>query len=528
MHIRSMSTGATLAAKAAKRGIRTICVWSDVCPEELRGHSKHAVEHLGVVYHSAGKIKDTCDAVRKLSPMVRDVLCGSEPGVELADELSLALGLRTNGTAQSETRRNKFLQSSAAKKAGLATAAQSLVSSDEEVEAFLTREASVLTITGEFKAVVKPVDGAGSEGVTVCSSPDEVRATFNALQGTTNVLGRTNREVLLMEYLAGDEYVIDTVSRDGVHKCVAIWKYIKFPLNGAQNVFYGQRLLSIADEPHLAATVAYVFGVITALGIRNGAVHNECKYNGATTRGRERGAVMIESNCRLHGAEGSWMPIVERCLGYSHVSALLDAHEPRPEAFDALPPTPSKMLAHGAQVGVRSVVDGIISHINHEKVELIRAVPSYDSESLPWNSTLAVGQKIVPTIDILTLIGQVQLVHADKHILEVDLASVQERIDAGLFLVAPREWTPLVGKRRERTISSDLQLTPAYDPKADVAARRETIRLQVGVAVAVALVAVVTFATVASVFSAEEEAAAPPPPPNLLQLVGRLLTGRQA
>eukprot|EP00966_Prymnesium_polylepis_P231637 5359037-Prymnesium_polylepis.1 len=172
------------------------------------------------------------------------------------------------------------------------------------------------------------------------------------------------------------------------------------------------------------------------------------------------------------------------------------------------------------QVGVRSVVDGIISHINHEKVELIRAVPSYDSESLPWNSTLAVGQKIVPTIDILTLIGQVQLVHADKHILEcapnvsnpsappplrlahplcrparganegtfrvvdrarrrVDLASVQERIDAGLFLVAPREWTPLVGKRRERTISSDLQLTPAYDPKADVAARRETIRLQV-------------------------------------------------
>eukprot|EP00966_Prymnesium_polylepis_P292346 6751664-Prymnesium_polylepis.2 len=44
---------------------------------------------------------------------------------------------------------------------------------------------------------------------------------------------------------------------------------------------------------------------------------------------------MIESNCRLHGAEGSWMPIVERCLGYSHVSALLDAHEPRPEVRGA-------------------------------------------------------------------------------------------------------------------------------------------------------------------------------------------------
>ena len=39
------------------------------------------------------------------------------------------------------------------------------------------------------------------------------------------------------EFLAGDEYVVDTVSRDGVHKCVAIWKYIKQPLNGVPNVF---------------------------------------------------------------------------------------------------------------------------------------------------------------------------------------------------------------------------------------------------------------------------------------------------
>ena len=48
--------------------------------------------------------------------------------------------------------------------------------------------------------------------------------------------------------------------------------------------------------------VQYVIQVITALGIVNGAVHNEVKYNGETEAGRKRGAVMIESNCRLHGA----------------------------------------------------------------------------------------------------------------------------------------------------------------------------------------------------------------------------------
>ena len=78
-----------------------------------------------------------------------------------------------------------------------------------------------------FRAVVKPVDGAASEGVHICSSPAEVRSAFAELQGSTNVLGLENTQVLLQEYLKGEEFVVDTVSRSGVHKCVAIWKYDK-------------------------------------------------------------------------------------------------------------------------------------------------------------------------------------------------------------------------------------------------------------------------------------------------------------
>jgi hypothetical protein len=57
------------------------------------------------------------------------------------------------------------------------------------------------------------------------------------------------------------------------------------------------------------------------------------------------------------------------------------------------------------------VVEGVIRSIRHDRVESIRAVPSYDSESLPWASTLAAGQEIVPTIDILTLCAQVCAAH---------------------------------------------------------------------------------------------------------------------
>ena len=83
-----MSTGATLAYHALHtQGLKIICVWSDACPAELRGHSEHGVEYAGTVIHETGGIKATCAAIRKIGEP-RDVFCGSEPGVELADELS--------------------------------------------------------------------------------------------------------------------------------------------------------------------------------------------------------------------------------------------------------------------------------------------------------------------------------------------------------------------------------------------------------------------------------------------------------
>jgi hypothetical protein len=195
-------------------------------------------------------------------------------------------------------------------------------------------------------------------------------------------------------------------------------------------VYYGMRLLHADSEPHVRGMIAYIMGALDALGIQNGAIHSECKYNGATPEGRARGAVLIESNCRLHGAEGSWMSISERCLGYTQVSALLDAYTDA-AAFAKLPRSPRTLLAHGAQVGVRSVVEGNISRIDEGKLDRIRRCASYVSESLP--AKLAVGQPIAKTIDIVTLIGQINLCHEDQAQLEADLAMAQALIDEGLF-----------------------------------------------------------------------------------------------
>lgn len=218
-----ISTGIVLAYQLhVHHGLKVIAVWSDVMPDELKSFvdPRFGIEFAGKIQHGTDSLPATVEAIHSLGLDVRECMVGCETGVLLGDQLSEALGVRGNGTAKSGLRRNKFLQTEAVRALKLNACGQALADSREDVEKFL-REKPKADI---FKAVVKPVEGAGSDGVFICNSPDEVRAAYRSLEGTKNVLGLTNYSVLLQEYLRGDEYVVDTVSRSGVHKCVAIWK----------------------------------------------------------------------------------------------------------------------------------------------------------------------------------------------------------------------------------------------------------------------------------------------------------------
>jgi len=303
--------------------------------------------------------------------------------------------------------------------AGLNACGQMLADSSEDVERFLLEKPAAAT----FKAVVKPVEGAGSDGVFICDSPDEVRRAYTSLEGTKNVLGLTNYSVLLQEYLKGDEYVVDTVSRSGVHKCVAIWKYDKRLFNGSPVVYFGMRLMPADAEPQLLATVEYIFGVLDALGIRNGAIHSEVKIE-------DRGPVLIEANCRLHGGEGTWAPMAEACLGYSAVSAMLDSYID-PVVFAAIPKIPLSFRAHAKEAKIRSGVAGVLTEIDPAAMKAIRGLQSYQSEMVG----AAVGKRVEKTIDLLTSCGNVNLVNESLEQLEADYATFHQIVGRGIFKV---------------------------------------------------------------------------------------------
>ena len=310
------STGAVLAADLSARGYKVIALYS--------ANLDHLVNVASLVPKGVAisfecivpfddnllRLQESLLALPKMNILA--ILPGAETGVELADSLTEAMGLRTNGTTHSEARRNKFVMGETIRAAGLRAVKQLRATTWEEVQNFLAS-----WTPNPFKLIVKPLESAGSDRVTLCRSLQETEDAFGNIMGKVNGLGLINEAVLVQEYLEGQEYVIDMVSRDGVHKVAGIWAYDRRPINGAGFVCFGQRMLT-AEEPHVRELVEYQKKVITALGILNGPTHGEVKWF-------KDEPVLVEVGARCHGAEGVWQKVADSVYGYDQVQCSIDA-----------------------------------------------------------------------------------------------------------------------------------------------------------------------------------------------------------
>lgn len=242
------------------------------------------------------------------------VLTGGEGGVEMADQLSEALGLLTNGTELSTARRDKYRQIETLRAAGLRAAKQILVESPEQLAAW-HRE-----IGGRI--VVKPIRSAAGDGVSFCDTPEQAVAGYEAVVSAENVFSLRNEGVIAQEYLVGTEYVVNTVSRDGQHHVTDIWKYEKISANGITDLTVGVRLLPRHGEAQ-DALVPYCFDVLDALGIRHGAAHLEAKLT-------PQGPCLVEVGARMAGLD--WPYYARLALGEGQLEWIVDAYV-RPERF---------------------------------------------------------------------------------------------------------------------------------------------------------------------------------------------------
>ncbi|CAH0479078.1 unnamed protein product [Peronospora belbahrii] len=432
------TTGMTLAQKILDRGYLCICVYSDtleVTQERIAHVPKElAAKFLAIIYHDGDIARedenkaftDTVNAIRCVKNVdIVSIFAGAETGVLLADKLSEHFQLTTNGTKGSAARRNKYLMGEKVRAAGLRAVAQVQATKWSQVASFVNEELLPMLKGKDFKVIVKPVDSAGSDDVMLCHSMDEVRTAFGNIQGKINRLGLENQATLVQEYLEGTEYVVDTVSRNGVTKVVALWEYDKRAVNEAPFVYYGVLLRAAPDGSVLANVSDYILKVVDALEIVHGPAHAEVKV----VRGEP---CLVEIGARCHGGSGSYLPIVTPCLGHNHVDAALDSYL-NAEAFERLPDRPKELQAYGCEAMLVSYETGKLA--GYPGKDELESLPSV--VSTVWYTHI--GEELKATVDMFTTPGSIIMVHEDEEQLMRDYARIRELEHKGLYALEPEE-----------------------------------------------------------------------------------------
>ncbi len=140
---------------------------------------------------------------------------------------------------------------------------------------------------GSWPIVVKPVGGSGAENVYFPMTGDEL------LRDCQRVF-ESGDEVLLEEFIGGDEFVVNGVAdRDGNLLVTDVWRYDKRPGPGGPNL-YVQTIKISTSEEIFHELGGYAAAVIRSLELRRAPVHMEVKVDG-------RGPCLIEVGARLGG-----------------------------------------------------------------------------------------------------------------------------------------------------------------------------------------------------------------------------------
>jgi biotin carboxylase len=395
--------GRFLPASLRRYGVEPIHVRSQF-PDV---HLQYQPEDFTVDIEHDGNIEATAAQLRKQH--VDFVVAAMESGVLLADALSAALGTPGNGMTRPAARRDKYEMVQAVSDAGLAAADSFASPAADEIVAWAEAR-------GEWPVVLKPVASAGMDNVHFCHSAGEIRATHASILDASDRYGRRNETALAQEYLAGDEYFVNTVSRAGVHHIVEIWRYHKHQIDSTRSMVSNEHPVP-SEDPAAKQVGAYALGVLDALEVHNGAAHTEIMLT-------VNGPVLVECGARLGGAH---LPeIVSRCIGTDQVDLLAQAIA-RPEEVMASRLPAYRLLNHVRFLNLIVPSDGVIP--SEEGWAPVKALDSF----LELIVTQPAGKRIERTVDLASSPGAVYLSADDPTRIEADYARLRELERIGLY-----------------------------------------------------------------------------------------------
>ena len=291
------SSGKYYAIQFKALGCKVLHVQSSTEVYAIFGGEHDVTQYQQNLKFDGANFEEIVTELKKANPTA--IIPGTESGVLLADKLSDALQLKCcNDIVLSQARRNKYEMSEAVKRQGLDTIKQCRTAN---------LEAGLEFVKGiGFPVVVKEIDGAGGHGFAICRNDVEFKLAFENILKSTNPFDKRNSEVLVQEFVRGEEYAVNSVSKAGRHYITEVVKYKKREEDSG-GLIYETSTLQTYEDVQRNGVVDYAQGVLTALGIIFGPGHTEVMV---TPEGR---CLLIECGARLAG--GSLPPeVMESCL----------------------------------------------------------------------------------------------------------------------------------------------------------------------------------------------------------------------
>jgi len=214
---------------------------------------------------------------------------------------------------------------------GLRSIRGKVVSSVEEAIEFYDCES-----LGEV--VLKPIFSAGSVNAKICSNKQDMVDYLKEQFSLKDDFGLSNDNILVQERINGDEYLVNTVSCDGIHRVTTMWKYNKIKTSDGSFLYNAVESVNSLDVGE-AEMINYAYDVYDAIGIEYGPVHGEFMID-------DKGPVLIEINCSVMGGHVDYK-FFEKVSGHHETDSSLESYL-KPDLFLKRRRRPYRLKAYGA------------------------------------------------------------------------------------------------------------------------------------------------------------------------------------
>ncbi len=344
------------------------------------------------------------------------IIPGSEPGVTLANELSFRMGLYPNAPNAGIICRNKYLMHQKLAEANLSFIKQALVRTTGEAIAWSQTH-------NQWPIVVKPIDSGGMDGLYICNNEKELRLAFSELIGSTTIFETNNEEVLIQEFIDGEEYVVNTVSHNGTHYIDSILKYQRTLLPNGKFVYDRSDLIPFDQFPDHEKSVPYIFDVLNALGIKYGATHSELIF-------AKDGPVLIECNARVMG-DAIPPEVFTSCLNHNQVELTIQSYT-NPESFLTYAENPYRLQKNLTLVYLIADHEGYLEKVNLEYLSNLESLVGQKISSKK-------GDFLKKTQDLVSCPGIIFLSHDDSRLITKDYEEIRRLEKDTLFALYPQD-----------------------------------------------------------------------------------------